>query len=284
MLGAIIGDIVGSRFETRNTILSRSFKSKEFDLFTEKNRPTDDSIMTMAVSKAVFECNGDYSELAQKTVTCMQEFGRKEKYANYGGTFRSWIWAETPEPYNSFGNGAGMRISPVAFIAKSLDECKVLSKSVTEVTHNHPEGLKGGEAVAVCCWMARHGSSKEELRDCINENYYSLDFTIEQIRPGYSWDVTCQGSIPQSIKCFLESTDYEDCIRNAVSLGGDSDTMAAIAGGIAECYYGLPDEVHKIAEQYCRADMFCYVQALEVLYNGYEGPRLTETEHLISNR
>ena len=176
-----------------------------------------------------------------------------------------------------------MRISPVAFVAETLGECKSLAKAVTEVTHNHSEGLKGGEAVAVSCWLARNGKSKEEIRAYVNENYYHLDFTIDQIRDEYSWDVTCQGSIPQSIECFLESTDFEDCIRAAVSLGGDSDTMAAIAGGIAECFYGLPDEAHKIAEHYCWPDMFCYIQALEVLYNGYEGPLLPETEKLLSN-
>jgi len=283
MLGAIIGDIVGSRFETRNTIFSRSFKSKDFDFLTEKNRPTDDSIMTMAVAKAIFNCYGDYSKLSNNTIKYMQEFGRKIEYANYGGTFRKWIWLKKPKPYNSFGNGAGMRVSPVAFVAKSLDECKKLAASVTEVTHNHPEGLKGAEAIAICCWLAINGKTKEEIKDYVNEHYYILDFTINQIREEFSWDVSCQGTIPQSIMCFLESSSYEDCIRNAVSLGGDSDTIAAMAGGIAECFYGFYEEAFTIPEHYCKHDMLCYVQALEVLFNNYKGSLLPETKKLLSN-
>lgn len=235
MLGAIIGDIVGSRFEWHN------IKTKEFELFTRACRPTDDSIMTLAIAKAILSCNdGDFSGLGEKAVSCMQEFGNRYPRAGYGGRFRKWLAQENPQPYNSFGNGAAMRVSPCAYAAKTLDEALALAKAVTEVTHNHPEGIKGAQAATAAIFMALHGSSIEEIREHIGQNYYPMDFTLDEIRPKYKFDVSCQGSVPQAIEAFLESTSFEDAVRNAVSIGGDSDTIAAITGSIAGAYYGVP--------------------------------------------
>lgn len=244
MLGAIIGDIVGSRFERHN------IKSKDFTLFTPDCKPTDDSVMTLAVAKAILSCDGDYSRLADQTVAYMQELGRRYPNAGYGGHFKQWLKDRHPQPYNSYGNGSAMRVSPCAYAGKTPDEVKELSKIVSCVTHNHPEGIKGAEAVAVAIFMARSGSTKEDIRDAVNENYYPMNFTLDEIRPKYRFDVSCQGSVPQAIMAFLESTDFEDAIRNAVSIGGDSDTIAAIAGSIAEAYYGIPADIRDHAVQY----------------------------------
>lgn len=245
MLGAMIGDIVGSRFEWHN------IKSKEFELFTPKCKLTDDSIMTLAVAKAILSCNGDYSKLADQAIKCMQELGRCYPNAGYGGHFRSWLKEARPQPYNSYGNGSAMRVSPCAYVAETLDEAKVLSKAVTEVSHNHREGVRGAEATTAAIFMALHGSCIAEIRDYIIENYYpKMNFTLDEIRPKYTFDVSCQGSVPQAITAFLESSGFEDAIRNAISIGGDSDTIAAITGSIAEAYYSIPMNIKNQAIQY----------------------------------
>ncbi len=241
MLGAIIGDIVGSRFEWHN------IKSKEFEFLTYKCSPTDDSIMTLALAQAILVSKPDYSDLSQNAVECMQRVGRNYPDCGYGGKFRRWVFSANPQPYNSFGNGAAMRVSPAGFAATSLEEAKTLARKVTEVTHNHPEGLKGAEATAVAIYMARTGSSILEIRDYIDQNYYPMNFTLGGIRKDYHFDVTCQGSVPQALMAFFESTGFEDAIRNAISIGGDSDTIAAICGGIAEAYYGIPSDIRKHA-------------------------------------
>lgn len=237
MIGAIIGDVVGSRFEWHN------IKTKEFDFFHPKCFPTDDSIMTLAVAKAIHACGGDYSDLSEQAVHYMQEIGRPYPHCGYGGHFFHWIYADDPQPYNSFGNGSAMRVSPCGFAAKSLDEAIALSEAVTKVTHNHPEGIKGAEATAVAIYLARDGASMEEIRRHIDRHYYPMDFTLDSIRADYRFDVTCQGSVPQAIMAFLEAESFEDAIRNAISIGGDSDTIAAITGGIAEAYFGVPDHL-----------------------------------------
>lgn len=251
MLGAIIGDIVGSRFEWHN------IKTKEFELLTEYCEPTDDSIMTLAVAAAIMTCEGDYSELGPNAIRWMQDLGRLYPRAGYGGHFRQWLRQENPAPYNSFGNGAAMRVSPCAYAAKTLEQAKALSRAVTEVTHNHPEGIKGAEATTVAIFMARHGSSIPEIQDCIDKDYYPMNFTLDEIRPEYEYDVTCQGSVPQAIKAFLESAGFEDTIRNAISIGGDSDTVAAIAGGIAGAYYGIPNSL--------REQVLPYLDSVQIL-------------------
>ena len=241
MLGAIIGDIVGSRYEWKNN------KSKAFDLFTYRCKVTDDSIMSLAVAKAIVACNKNYDQLNKMAVKYMQEVGRHYPDCGYGGHFHKWIFARNPQPYNSWGNGAAMRVSACGFAAQSLEEVVMLSRAVTEVTHNHPEGIKGAEATAVAIYLARTGSSIIEIRDYIDKHYYPMNFTLDAIRESYHFDVSCQGSVPQAIMAFLESTGFEDAIRNAISIGGDSDTIAAICGGIAEAYYGIPVDIRKHA-------------------------------------
>jgi len=249
MIGAIIGDIVGSRFEFNN------HKSKDFELFTDECFVTDDSIMTLAVAKALIETertfknvednyrvSKDYLDrLAENTVLYMQTIGRKYPNCGYGGHFGQWIFSENPKPYDSYGNGAGMRISPVAAIAASEEEIKALSKAITGVSHNHVEGLKGAEATAMAIYLARTGRGNDEIRKVVSDQYYNLDFCLDDIRATYRFNETCQETVPQAIQAFHEAESFEETIRNAISLGGDSDTLAAIAGSIAEAYYGVPD-------------------------------------------
>ena len=260
MFGAIIGDVAGSRFEWNN------IKSKIFSFFDPVCRPTDDSIMTLAIAKAILAYDGDFSNLSDQAVQCMQELGRRYPDVGYGGRFRQWLSQAQPKPYNSFGNGSAMRVSPCVYVASTIEDAKALSKTVTEVTHNHPEGIKGAEATTVSIFMALHGSSKEEIREVIEKDYYKLDFTLDQIRPTYTFDVTCQGSVPQAIEAFLESTDFEDAIRNAISIGGDSDTLAAIAGSIAEAYYGIPESIRSQAIQYLDSVQIDILNRFEVDY------------------
>ncbi|MCR5220238.1 MAG: ADP-ribosylglycohydrolase family protein [bacterium] len=241
MLGAIIGDIAGSRFEWDN------IKTKDFDLLTCGCFPTDDSIMSLAVAKAILESEGDCARLEKLTVSYMQMLGRQYPNGGYGGRFHKWLYAEEPRPYNSFGNGAAMRVSPCGFAASTLDEALSLARAVTRVTHNHPEGMKAAEAVSAAIFWARNGKSLPEIRDSIESTYYKINFTLDSIRPTYAFDETCQGSVPQAFAAFFESTGFEDAIRNAISIGGDSDTIAAIAGGMAEAYYGIPSDLRKNA-------------------------------------
>ncbi len=245
MLGAIIGDIAGSRFEWAGN------KTKNFELFTNECDFTDDSIMSLAVCKAILEFNDDYDDLSEKAIKYMRSVGQYYPHHGYGAHFYRWLFKEAhPEPYNSFGNGAAMRVSACGFAAESLEQAKLFSNAVTRVSHNHPEGLKAAEAVATAIYLARTGATIPEIRKHITENYYSLDFTLDEIRPYYQFDVTCQGSTPQAIEAFLESTSFEDTIRNAVSIGGDSDTIGAMAGGIAEAYYGIPVDIRNKAMTY----------------------------------
>jgi ADP-ribosyl-[dinitrogen reductase] hydrolase len=261
LLGAIIGDIVGSRFEGSN------HKGKDFELFDEECRATDDSVMTLAIAKAIMETekimnseddgmNDYYSLLEKMTVRCMQEIGRKYPYVGYGWWFSYWIFSDDPKPYNSFGNGAAMRISPVGHIAITESDVIKLSEVVTAVTHNHKEGIKGAEAVAMAIYMVRHGYTKEEIRQRIERDYYPLDFTIEGIKDTYLFDASCQNTVPQAIVAFLESVSFEDAIRNAVSIGGDSDTIAAITGSIAEAYYTVPEDLKEKALTYLDDELY----------------------------
>lgn len=244
MLGAIIGDIVGSVYEWDN------HRSKEFTLLTYKNFFTDDSVMSLAVAKALLESKKDYSDLSDNAVKYMQEVGRSYPNCGYGGGFYNWMFSNTPKPYNSYGNGAAMRVSACGLVANSIEEAILLSKKVTEVTHNHPEGIKGAEATAVAIYLAKSGSNILEIRDYINKHYYPMNFKLDDIRDSYKFNETCQDTVPQAIEAFLESKNFEDAIRNAISLGGDSDTLAAITGGIAEAYYGIPTEIRKHALTY----------------------------------
>lgn len=241
MLGAIIGDIVGSRFEWNN------HRDKDFEFLTYKCFPTDDSIMSLAIAQAILVSKPNHSDLSKNAIECMQSVGRNYPDCGYGGSFYNWMFSDNSKPYNSYGNGAAMRVSPAGFAATSLEEAKELSRLVTEVTHNHPEGIKGAEATAVAIYLAKSGSSILEIRDYINDNYYPMNFTLDDIRDTYKFNETCQDTVPQALQAFFESTDFEDAIRNAISIGGDSDTLAAICGGVAEAYYGIPTDIRKHA-------------------------------------
>lgn len=225
LCGAIAGDIIGSVYEWHTT------KNTDFYLFTLSSKFTDDTVMTVA--------NADWLLTGDSLLGVMQDYGNRYPHAGYGGMFRSWLREDEPKPYNSFGNGSAMRVSPVGWAFDTLEETLEAAKQSAEITHNHPEGIKGAQATAACIFMARTGKSKQEIKDYIEKRFgYNLSRTCDEIRPTYDFDVTCQGSVPESIIAFLESTDFESAIRLAVSLGGDADTMGAITGGIAEAYYG----------------------------------------------
>ena len=247
MIGAIIGDICGSRFEANN------IKTKDFELMPLNQGccTTDDSIMTMAVAQAILDykwASGSLDELKERAVYRMQEFGRLYPNAGYGRYFHSWIFSTNPKPYNSFGNGAAMRVSPCGFAARSLQEAINMAVAVTEVTHNHPEALKAAETVAAVIFLARYGKNMIELKDYVEKHYCTLNFTLDDIRPTYHFDVSCQGSVPVAFEAFFEATSFEDAIRNAISVGGDSDTIAAIVGGMAEAKWGIPMNIRERAE------------------------------------
>ena len=236
MLGAIIGDTIGSLYEWHN------IKTTEFPLFSEGSTFTDDSVMTVAVAHALLDCYDCETISESGLVQKMQSYGKMYYDAGYGGKFRRWIKSPYPKPYNSYGNGSAMRVSPVAWASDDLAHVEELAKQTAQVTHNHPEGIKGAQAAAACILMARQGASNDEIRAYVDERHgYYLGFKLDDIRPLYGFDVSCQGSVPQAIVAFLESADFEDAIRLAVSIGGDSDTIAAIAGSIAQARYGIPD-------------------------------------------
>ncbi len=225
MLGAIAGDIIGSVFE------ASPIKTTDFELFSEWSRFTDDTVLTVATAQALLT-GMDYAE-AYRT------FGRRYPRAGYGGAFLKWLMADDAPPYNSWGNGSAMRVSPVGFAGETMAAVLREAAKSAAVTHNHPEGIKGAQAVAAAVFMGRRGNSKEEIRRFITDQFaYDLKPGIAGIRPGYYFDVSCQGSVPQALIAFLESEDVEDAIRLAISLGGDSDTQGCIAGAIAYAYYG----------------------------------------------
>jgi ADP-ribosylglycohydrolase len=231
MLGAIAGDIIGSVFE------AVPIKTTFFSLFHDDCRFTDDTVLTVALAESILE--------GTPYVQLLKRYYRAYPRAGYGGIFHHWARSESEEPYNSFGNGSAMRVSPVGFAHNSLAEVLDEARRSAEVTHNHPEGVKGAQAVAAAIYLAHTGQSKEQIKAYITTSFqYHLDRSLEDIRPLYAFDVTCQGSVPEAIIAFLESSDFEDAVRKAISLGGDSDTMACIAGGIAQAYYGgVPEPI-----------------------------------------
>ena len=236
MLGAIIGDIAGSIYETI------PIKTKEFPFFAGSCRFTDDSVCTVAVADILLH--------DLPPTETMQAWCRRYPYRGYGGNFGMWIYDDPPEPYGSSGNGAAMRVSPAAFLNREdLGAALSASDRVTEITHNHPEGMKGARATTHAIYLAFQGQGPDKIRHVISSEYdYDLARTVDNLRPSYFFDITCQGSVPQAITCALESVSYEDAVRNAISLGGDSDTLAAIAGPIAEALHGIPDELIERAE------------------------------------
>ena len=262
MVGAIIGDVIGSRHEFNN------IKTKDFELFTKDCCYTDDTVMTCAVAQALMDCNGDYSDLSEKTIRAMRRIGRNHPYCGYGGMFFQWMFDDNKGPYNSFGNGSAMRVSPVGFIAKDVEQAKDLAYKVTCITHNHPEGLKGAEATAVAIVMARQGKSKPEIK-AVMDRYYKPDHTVAEYREiinGHGAE-TCQVSMPQALQCFYEGNSYEDVIRNCISIGGDSDTLGAIAGGIAEAYFGVPNKLVLRMTSYVPFDLLDIIDEFEYKMN-----------------
>lgn len=251
MYGAIIGDIVGSAYEFGN------MKSKDFPLFSQDCDYTDDSLMTIAVAKALTRSREEQIGFRQTVVEEMQALGRAYPYPQgaYGYRFSMWLRSDDPQPYQSFGNGSAMRVSPCGLIAVNLEEALTLAKLSAEVTHDHPEGIKGAQAVAAAIFLARTGKTKEDIRAYIHENFYPMDRTLDEIRPTYCFNESCQETVPEAIIAFLESNNFEDAIRNAVSLGGDADTIGAITGSIAWSYYraqrlGMPtQEMEAIRDQ-----------------------------------
>jgi ADP-ribosylglycohydrolase len=243
MIGAIAGDVIGSVFEFNNILTT------DFPLFDQRSRFTDDSVLTIAVAAKLLG-NGDYPGL-------FKYFGRRYPKSGYGGRFKNWLFSDDSSPYNSFGNGSAMRVSPVGFAFDSLDEVLNAARESAEATHNHPEGIKGSQAVAAAIFLARKGADKKGIRaETQNRFGYSLERTLDEIRPIYRFDETCQGSIPEAVTAFLESTSFEDAIRLAVSIGGDSDTLACIAGGIAQAFYGgvpveiISETLHRLPEEF----------------------------------
>lgn len=226
LLGAIAGDVIGSVYEFSPV------KEWNFPLFTEDSKFTDDTVMTVA--------NADWLLTGGSLVDIMRDYGKRYPWAGYGGRFFRWLLCDdNPQPYNSWGNGSAMRVSPVGWAFDTLEETLDAAKRSAEVTHNHPEGIKGAQATAACIFLARIGESKQEIKKYVEETFaYDLSRTCNEIRPTYSYDISCQGTVPESIIAFLESTDYENAIRLTISLRGDADTMGAITGGIAEAYYG----------------------------------------------
>ena len=247
MLGALAGDIIGSPYEFYNT------KSMDFELFTEWTKFTDDSVMTLAVAKWLIE---DAEHSARHLIRCMQELGRRYPRAGYGGNFDWWLRQENPQPYNSWGNGAGMRVSPVGLYAKTLDDALELAEISASVSHNHPEGIKGAQAIAASVFLCKDGKSKQEIKEYVEETFgYNLSRTIDDIRPNYYFDVSCQGSVPEAIIAFLEGNSFEEVIRLAISIGGDSDTIGCMAGAIAACRYPIPDDIAKRCDSLLTEDL-----------------------------
>lgn len=271
MLGAIIGDIVGSTYEFRN------IKTKEFPFFPKYSNYTDDSILTLATADWLLhggEIARFYSNYAAKNDSPM---------GGYGNMFKNWVVRSQRTgdftPYNSCGNGSAMRVSPVGWAFNTKEDVLHHARLSAECTHNHPEGIKGAQATALCIFMARHGATKDEIRNAIESEFgYDLSLSIDEIRPRYSWGGmddagnggTCQGSVPQAIRAFLDGTDFEDCIRNAISIGGDSDTIGCITGSIAEAYYGIPQDIREKAMDYLPTDFRNLVTEFEAKYMGHD--------------
>ena len=276
MIGAIMGDMIGAPYE-----FDRSPKTKEFPLFSQESGFTDDSVMTIAVAEALMDTMGKSDdEIKAALVTAMQKWGRRYPNAGYGGMFRRWLRAKHPEPYDSFGNGSAMRVSAAGWFSDTVEETRHMAKLTAEVTHNHPEGIKGAEATASAIFMARTGRCKEEIRDYIVREFgYDLSRTCDEIRPGYRHVESCQETVPEAITAFLEGNDFEDVIRTAVSLGGDSDTLTCIAGSVAEAFYGVTETFVKNCRERLPTDM------LEVLdrFTGMKDTKYPQIRELFFN-
>jgi len=240
ILGAIVGDTVGSIYEFNNV------KREDFTFLTPESTFTDDSVMTLAVANALMEAFEGRRPISDALVDSMRDLGNGYPGRGYGGNFAAWLYSrsERPGPYNSWGNGSAMRVSPAGWACGSIEAAEIVAAETAKVTHNHVEGIRGAQAVAACILLARKGATNDEIRETVQTRYgYALDFTLDEIRPGYVFDVSCQGSVPQAIEAFLESDGFEDAVRKAVSIGGDSDTIGAITASIAQGRYGVPGHI-----------------------------------------
>jgi ADP-ribosylglycohydrolase len=254
MIGAIAGDIIGSVYE------SHPIKTKNFPLFGPLCDFTDDTVLTCAVAFAVLRGRSYRQSII--------EIGRRYPRAGYGESFGRWLFSDNPQPYNSFGNGAAMRVSPVGLAFTTVDEVLEQAKKTAEISHNHPEGIKGAQAAALAVFLARTGHGKEEIRETISRRFgYNLQRTVESVRPAYGFDISCQGTVPEAIVSFLDSVSFEDAIRNAVSLGGDSDTLACITGGIAEAFYrDIPDRIRARVRKCLGRDLLAITEEFCKIY------------------
>ncbi len=266
MYGAIIGDIVGSRFEFDN-----GNKSKEFELFTEECDFTDDTVMTLAVAEALHAAGRDADAKTVKSnlIKSMKKWGQKYPHAGYGARFISWVLSADPEPYGSYGNGSGMRVSPAGWLYDTIEHTREVARWTAEITHNHPEGVKGAESTAAAIFLARHGASKDEIRDYLTSEFgYDLTRTLDDIRPAYHHVEDCMHTMPEAFECFLESESYEDCLRNVMYIGGDTDTLGAIAGAIAEAFWGIPVSFVVKAKEYLDAELEEIIEKAYKIING----------------
>lgn len=257
MLGAIVGDIVGSRFELYRR------QAKDFELFAPNCRFTDDTVLTLALCQAFMDCKGDYENLADCAQNTFQTFTLRYPRAGYGSKFLAWALSEKPSAYGSTGNGCAMRVSPCAIVATSIREVRDFSRAVTAITHNHPESFKAAEAVAVAGFMARIGAPKKDIAKVIKADYYPIDFTIERVRPHYRFGHSCLETVPYALEAFLEADSFEETIRLAVSLGGDTDTLAAMAGSVAGFYYGIPQPIAESARTYLDENLMTVLDSFE---------------------
>lgn len=269
LYGAIGGDVVGSVYEWHNC------KSKDFELVQPCCNLTDDSILTLATAQAILEGKGQYTRQ-------YHEWGNRYPGAGYGGTFQGWLMAplEKATPYNSWGNGSAMRVSPVGFAFDTEEEVLAQAEKSAGATHNHPEGVKGAQATALAILLARKGASQDDIKTRIEHDFgYGLSTPLDEIRPTYGYDISCQGTVPVAIRAFLEATSYEDAIRNAISIGGDSDTIGAITGGMALAFFKkMPDELVKAIEDRLRPDMLEVCRRFDALYGGGRGRNGMATE------
>ena len=244
MYGAILGDMIGAPYE-----FDRGEKTKDFPLFGKTSQFTDDSIMTLAVAEALLDAREQTeTEIKEAVVRSLRKWGRRYPWpmGGYGGRFGAWLRSQDPQPYHSYGNGSAMRVPAVGWLYDTLEETRQVARWTAEVTHDHPEGVKGAEATASAVFLARTGAGKEEIRAYIVREFgYDLSRTCDEIRPGYCHKESCQETVPEAITAFLEGESLEDAIRTAVSLGGDTDTVACITGGMAEAYHGVPEELKR---------------------------------------
>ena len=249
MIGAILGDMIGAPYE-----FDRGGKTKKFQLFIDKSQFTDDSVMTIAVAEALMSTLGKSDdEIRASLINSMQKWGKRYPDAGYGCMFSQWLGAKDPKPYGSYGNGSAMRVGAAGWLYDDITTTRKMAALTAEVTHNHPEGIKGAEATASAIFLARNGSSKDEIKEYIVKEFdYDLTRTCDEIRPKYHHVESCQETVPEAITAFLEGEDFEDVIRTAVSLGGDCDTLTCIAGSMAEAFYGVPEDIYQ--EGYNRLD------------------------------